>query len=203
MANPTKTTTCMYGWAKDLDDDAESHKADGPTKSAATAMLDAMAKELVDDNEVNKTEVAENLQEDVSDAEYEQMLNSDVFQDFSEELNPDELEDIDEESVNECTTNYLKEVYSNVDKFELTQGDIKNNVLVLEGIIKFHSGAERTTTFGYNLNNGLNLRGVNEDLAKGGEFVMSCTLEGKKLIAESLSYKYEVNGQLIEGLIRR
>ena len=148
----------------------------------------------------------ESLKEDangVSDAEFEQMLNSKTFQDFNEEIDIDDIEDIDEESVNECTTNYLKEVYSNVDKFELTKADVVNNVLVLEGLIKFHSGNTRNTTFGYNLATGkqLTFSGINEDLAKNGQFNIKCSLTNKSLVVESLSYKHEVNGQLVEGLV--
>lgn len=150
----------------------------------------------------------ESLEEDangVSDAEFEQMINSKTFQDFSEEVNVDDIEDIDEESVNECTTNYLKEVYSNVDKFELTKADVTNGILVLEGLIKFHSGKTRNTTFGYNLAAGKHLAfsGVNEDLAKDGQFNIQCSLNNKSLVVESLSYKHEVNGQLVEGLVHK
>lgn len=150
----------------------------------------------------------ESLEEDangVSDAEFEQMINSKTFQDFNEEVSVDDIEDIDEESVNECTTNYLKEVYSNVDKFELTKADVTNGILVLEGLIKFHSGNTRNTTFGYNLATGKHLAfsGVNEDLAKGGQFNIQCSLNNKSLVVESLSYKHEVNGQLVEGLVHK
>ena len=150
----------------------------------------------------------ESLEEDangVSDAEFEQMLNSKTFQDFNEEIDIDDIEDIDEKSVNECTTNYLKEVYSNVDKFELTKADVVNNVLVLEGLIKFHSGNTRNTTFGYNLATGkqLTFSGINEDLAKNGQFNIKCSLTNKSLVVESLSYKHEVNGQLVEGLVHK
>ena len=150
----------------------------------------------------------ESLEEDangVSDAEFEQMINSKTFQDFNEEVSVDDIEDIDEDSVNECTTNYLKEVYSNVDKFELTKADVTNGILVLEGLIKFHSGNTRNTTFGYNLATGKHLAfsGVNEDLAKGGQFNIQCSLNNKSLVVESLSYKHEVNGQLVEGLVHK
>ena len=161
------------------------------------------------EEETEEAEVTEEaLEEDangVSDAEFEQMINSKVFQDFNEEVNVDDIEDIDEESVNECTTNYLKEVYSNVDKFELTKADVTNGILVLEGLIKFHSGNTRNTTFGYNLAKGkhLSFAGVNEDLAKNGQFNIQCSLNNKSLVVESLSYKHEVNGQLVEGLVHK
>ncbi len=190
--------------AKELLADNADDKADAEAAPIADQVhaSNHMGEEKPDDAK------EESLEEDangVSDAEFEQMINSKTFQDFSEEVNVEDIEDIDEESVNECTTNYLKEVYSNVDKFELTKADVTNGILVLEGLIKFHSGKTRNTTFGYNLATGKHLAfsGVNEDLAKDGQFNIQCSLNNKSLVVESLSYKHEVNGQLVEGLVHK
>ena len=190
--------------AKELLADNADDKADAEEVSIADQVhaSNNMGEEKPDDTK------DESLEEDangVSDAEFEQMINSKTFQDFNEEVSVDDIEDIDEESVNECTTNYLKEVYSNVDKFELTKADVTNGILVLEGLIKFHSGKTRNTTFGYNLATGKHLAfsGVNEDLAKDGQFNIQCSLNNKSLVVESLSYKHEVNGQLVEGLVHK
>ena len=190
--------------AKELLADNANDKADA---EAAPIAAQVHASNHMGEEKPNDAK-EESLEEDangVSDAEFEQMINSKTFKDFNEEVNVEDIEDIDEESVNECTTNYLKEVYSNVDKFELTKADVTNGILVLEGLIKFHSGNTRNTTFGYNLAKGkhLSFAGVNEDLAKNGQFNIQCSLNNKSLVVESLSYKHEVNGQLVEGLVHK
>ena len=143
----------------------------------------------------------EALEEDKS--AFKQLLDSKVFNDFNEDINEKDIEEVDEDSINECVTKYLKEVYSNTDNFKLTSCDLKNSVLVLEGVITFNSGKTRNTSFGFNVTGKSTLQGVNESLVRGAKFELKCSLNEKKLVAESLAYNCDIQGTLVEGLVTR
>lgn len=117
------------------------------------------------------------------------------------------VEDLNEESFNKLTENYLTEVYSNVKSFEATDCNLNDNKLIIEGIITFKSGRTKTTTFIYEANqsenNKLILEGLNADFATEKAFVLTCNIDTANcLVVESLSYKYNINKTLVEGLLK-
>lgn len=93
---------------------------------------------------------------------------------------------------------YLKRVYENVDSFKTTSSKIDGNFIKLEGIIGFKSGKKAKTNFTFESRlatktGKLKFFGENAQFAKSkNAFILTGKLDGKKLIAESLTYNYKV-----------
>ena len=119
----------------------------------------------------------------------------------SQDINLDEVEDFDEKAFDSKITEYLNEVYNNVVGYVSTNCKIKDNNLVVEGLIRFNNNNVKNTQFILETQNN-KLVGTNEDLAKGKAFTLNCKLDQKVLVAESLEYKYSVRNNLVEGLIK-
>lgn len=116
------------------------------------------------------------------------------------------LEDFEEfdEAFDAHITNYLQEVYSNIDAYTSTTCTTAKNKFVVEGIIKFKSGKEKATKFTFNpsrrINGSIIFRGMNEGLtSEKSAFRLACKTEDKKLITEGFSYRYDIDGAAIKG----
>jgi hypothetical protein len=101
-------------------------------------------------------------------------------------------------------TEYLEDVYSNVDKYESTECSADNKKLIVEGKITFKSGKSKSTKFVFEsakrIGDKLVYRGVNEDLAGPARaFRMICKAEGTKLVTENFKYSYKINESVIRG----
>ena len=111
------------------------------------------------------------------------------YQDF-------EIDEFDETEFDGLGEGYLKRVYENVESYKTTKGSINGNTLKLEGVIKFKSGKEAKTNFVFESktvtkSGKLKLIGENQQFAKGKKsFTLTGRADGKKLIAEGLTYNY-------------
>ena len=111
------------------------------------------------------------------------------YQDF-------EIDEFDETEFDALGESYLKRVYENVNSYKTTKGSIKGNQLKLEGIINFKSGKQAKTNFVFESKTvtktgKLKLIGENQQFAKGKKsFTLTGRADGKKLIAEGLTYNY-------------
>ena len=120
----------------------------------------------------------------------------------------DGYEDFDD-SFDEYVTEYLKEVYANAKSYSSTRCVIGNRHLMVEGVIKFNSGAEKATRFTFspslNHKNSLILRGVNESFSTSDKpaFKLLCKKDNGKLITEKLGYHYSIEGSKVSGLIKK
>lgn len=117
------------------------------------------------------------------------------------------VEDIDDESFNECLTESLKEVYQNVNCFEMTNCTTNGTGIIVEGLIKFNSGKVRPTSYIFEarmLTNSkqLVLTGNNKDLFEQGNIKIMSKIVNETLHAKSLKYKYSIGNNLVEGLIK-
>ena len=106
-----------------------------------------------------------------------------------------DFEEVDEESFDELGESYLKRVYENVDSFRTCDVSSDDNKLIVEGIIKFKSGAEKKTGFIFEAHSAANgkvrFTGMNEHFSRGSKsFALTGKVENKKLISESLTYNY-------------
>lgn len=143
----------------------------------------------------------EKIKEDVSDAEFEAMLKNPIYNEGLEEENElDEVEDFVEESFNKQATNYLTEVYENVESFETTNCALQENKLIVEGNINFKSGKIKPTKFVFeNVEN--KLLGSNKDLSEDvNVFTLNYKIKNKALVTESLKYAYRIETTLVENL---
>ena len=141
------------------------------------------------------------------------MLDSDTFNKFNEDIDDVEdidtgFEDIDTDSINECMTKFLTEVYENVKSFEIKECINKDKNLVIEGTINFKSGKTKDTKFNFTesskASNHTIYEGCNKDLAEDSKFTLTAINEaaGKVLVSESLAYSYHINEVLVEGLVK-
>ena len=143
----------------------------------------------------------ESLEEDVEPGIESELAIQDIVDTW------ESVEEIDEESLDKLTENYLTEVYSNVKSFKTTDCSLAENKLVVEGKITFNSGKSKSTKFIYEAtktdNNKVVLEGLNADFATEKAFVLNCNLDtANRLVVESLNYKYTINNTLVEGLTK-
>lgn len=115
----------------------------------------------------------------------------------------DEFDEFDE-AFDSHVTNYLQEVYSNIQSYTSTNCTVNKSKFVVEGIIKFKSGKEKATKFTFNpsrkINGAIIFRGMNEGLtSEKSAFRLACKTEDKKLVTEGFSYKYSIDGAAIKG----
>jgi hypothetical protein len=116
-----------------------------------------------------------------------------------------EVTEIDEESFNKKITESLCAVYENVESFTLTGCSLDDNKLILEGLVAFKSTKTRPTTYVFEaqeLDKTINLVGTNSELFESCEINLTTTVIKESLYANELTYKYSVQGNLLEGLIR-
>lgn len=152
-------------------------------------------------------------EEDLSDAEFAQLLNSDEFKtpiseteveayldESKEEVKFDEIEDFQEQLFNEHVTKYLNEVYSNVESFETTNCTLDENKFIVEGNIKFKSGKTKKMSFDFKAANKGLLEGYSKNIPVESKFTLKYNInKDKTLVTESLAYKYKINGTEVSG----
>ena len=193
-------------------------------KEVATDVAQSLATPVEDEEEAEKQaeEIADVVDEKVDKAIEEKAENADKDDDEESaeedesdneeseeetegpEFNEDDIDELDECSLNKHIDEYLKEVYSNVKSYETTGCELKEGKLIIEGKISFNSGKEKLTMFEFlpaYCEGKLFFEGYNKDFSKDKAFTLNCSInEAKTLITESFGYKYKINENLVEGL---
>lgn len=107
-----------------------------------------------------------------------------------------DIEEVDETALDELGESYLKEVYENVESFKTSNVSSTDTHLVVEGVIKFKSGATKKTGFIFEAHSvtpdgKVRFTGKNEHFSRGAKsFILTGKIENKKLISESFTYNY-------------
>lgn len=107
-----------------------------------------------------------------------------------------DIDDFEEDEFDELGESYLKEVYDNVSEFKTSKVSLKNEQLIVEGVIKFNSGKSKNTQFIFEAKDATksgNVRfvGENKQISRGKKaFELRGKMQGSKFIAESLNYNY-------------
>lgn len=191
---PVETT---IGEVKDIAKEAVEKSFEESSQDDTQEEIEAKIDEVVDEV------VEKNLGEAASDEtteEPEAAEDSESEFEFSE----DDIEDLDESSMNEHIGGYLTEVYSNVKSFVTEGCRFADGKLFVEGCINFASGKSKKTVFEFMPahNEGkLFFEGCNKDFAEGKAFKLGCSIdESKKLVVESVGYSYSIGETLVEGL---
>ena len=122
------------------------------------------------------------------------------FKSEVEETEPEysdvDIDEFEESDFDELGEKYLRRVYENVKSYKTTKGSTQGNMLKLEGLITFKSGKEAKTNFVFEAKSitktgKLKFLGENKQFARGKQaFTLTGRADGKKLIAESLTYNY-------------
>lgn len=210
----------IYGMAdqlgiKTVEDLGRFMQEAGQGKDIKTALFDYLNNEIENLDFVATESCKKPLKEedDLSDAEFEQLLNSDEFKtpiseteveayldESKEEVKFDEIEDFQEQLFNEHVTKYLNEVYSNVESFETTNCTLDENKFIVEGNIKFKSGKTKKMSFDFKAANKGLLEGYSKNIPVESKFTLKYNInKDKALVTESLAYKYKINGTEVSG----
>jgi len=220
---PTEDATFTAEEVKDIAEDVAEQAAE----ETVSIENDIPAEEVKLDGEIQDRvadladEAVDNAVEAKADEETEEVAEETVKEEqpeeAEEEANDDEevvalLGEIDDASIEECLNKSLQEVYSNVENFKLASKAINEQKdLVVEGTINFKSGKQKATRYIFNecvcdetpdavI---IELKGVNNDLADDGVFVLNCKgCKDAPMMAESFSYNYHIGETLVEGLIK-
>lgn len=116
-----------------------------------------------------------------------------------------EVDNLDEAVFNSLVTKFARRLYENVDYFATTSVNENNkNELIVEGTIKFNSGAERNTAFVLKQSDAKNDKYIFEGLNKTfsnakNAFKVTFTCKNNSLVAESLKYSLRMPS-LTEGV---
>lgn len=143
--------------------------------------------EMIAPLEPETEEIFETEGEEESEEEVE--VEEPKFQDI-------ELDEFEEEDFDELGEKYLRRVYENVKSYKTTSGSTRGNQIKLEGLITFKSGKQAKTNFVFEAKSvtktgKLKFIGENKQFARGKKsFTLTGKADGKKLIAESLTYNY-------------
>ena len=154
--------------------------------------------------------VSDEVEDEIMMSSEEETTEEEPVEETEEETT--EEEGIVEESLNSLCSKYLKENYSNVKSFRLTNALTDGKKLKLEGVIKFASGNDKKTSFLFEKketgrNGKVKLLGENLQICRGKKaFVLNARMRGNKLLGESLSYNYmtknnEGKSQRVSGTV--
>lgn len=158
-------------------------------------------------------ETADNTSEiisEISDETTNDILdNNDLGAELEEPVEEIDIDEVDEEGLDDLGESYLRRVYENVDSFKTTNVSANSSALIVEGVIKFKSGATKKTGFIFeskdiNRSGKVRFSGKNKQLTETSDaFSLVGSIDNKKLFVESLKYNYKVDNDVVRGIIRR
>ena len=116
------------------------------------------------------------------------------------------ISSISETRVRRLIKNYLRETYSNVRDFSVSEAKVDDGKAVVDGVISFKSGNEKRTSFEFEpievtKSGKLKLSGVNEAISDRGAFTLTCSLDSGKLLGESMAYCYRIGDEPVRGRV--
>lgn len=166
-------------------------------------------KALTEDEDISLTYSDEAIEDMFNSKEFKTPISDEEVEDYIEDDKAAEelknVEDIQEASFNKHISDYLTEVYSNVNKFEMTNCQLDSSKLVIEGIINFKSGNTKETSFTFRPRANKILEGYNKDITEStNAFKISYSNEdvegcGNTLITESIEYNYSADNTVVKG----
>lgn len=150
------------------------------------------------------------VKDEIEDPEAEETVEVEAEEEVpseDEEVDYD-IDDFDEESFDGLGESYLKKVYENVSSYKTSNVSMKDNSLIVEGIITFNSGKTKKTNFIFEAktatkNKKLRFVGENKQITRGRKaFTLTGTLnENKSFITEKFNYNYTAKNS--EGKSKR
>ena len=175
-------------------------------------MDDSLNGEEIPDETIGEvdTEVEDEIKSNSEEDSEEEISSEDeTADDESKSEDEVEVDEFDEETFESLGESYLKKVYSNVESFKVNKVHESNsNRLFVEGLITFNSGNTKKTNFVFK-NCGVSKRGktvfegYNKEITRANKsFRLKGRVEGKKIISESLSYRYNQNKKRINGIVK-
>ena len=108
-----------------------------------------------------------------------------------------DIDEFEEDDFDQLGEKYMREVYDNVKSFKTSSVKSNKNTLKLEGVITFKSGKKANTNFIFEASTvskkgKVKFLGENKQFAKGRKsFTLTGSMNGNKLMMESLTYNYK------------
>ena len=108
-----------------------------------------------------------------------------------------DFDEFDEETMDGLGESYFKKVYENVESFKTNAVKTSGNSMIIEGLLKFDSGNEKSTSFIFESldatkHGKFRFVGDNKELTEGKKaFMLTGTIKENKLMLESLNYNYK------------
>ena len=190
-------TDVAQSLATPVEDEEEAEKQAEEISEVVDEKVDKAIEEKAEETDENEDE--ESAEEDESDDEESKEVEIE-----EPEFSEDDINELDEDSLNKHIDEYLKEVYSNVKSYKTTSCELKEGKLIVEGKISFNSGKEKLTMFEFlpaYRKGKLFFEGYNKDFSEDKAFKLNCSInKSKTLITESFGYKYKINKNLVKGL---
>ena len=179
---------------------SEEEKDPIPEAEMITPVSDELETELLADTTEDEPFDAEMedepmIDEPMLDEPAEDNLEVEDSTNDDDEIDYD-IDDFEEDDFDELGESYLKEVYDNVNAFKTSKVSLKNEQLIVEGVIKFNSGKSKNTQFIFEAKDATkagNVRfvGENKQISRGKKaFELRGKMQGSRFIAESLNYNY-------------
>lgn len=115
-----------------------------------------------------------------------------------EEETDETVSEFEFESFNKVCTNYLQNIYENVQDFAVSNAVVDGNTVTIDGTINFKSGNTKPTQFVFEAkditkSNKARFVGMNESFSRGKKtFTIAGTLTDGKYVTESMTYNYHV-----------
>lgn len=157
----------------------------------------------ISDSEMDALMNSDEMNTPISDAEVDSIIRAEESLKNPEDLLAD-VEDIDEESVAECLTEALTDIYENVNNFVMTSAEVADQKFIVEGVINFKSNKEQDVKFVFDKVNKISeelvFNGGCTDINHTNNFEVKCHIAENKLIANTANYKFLIEGKLIEGI---
>ena len=147
-----------------------------------------------EDEEKKDEEVIEPVSDEVK-SEIEASSEKEIDGEFGDEVEVD-MDDFDEESFDELGESYFKSAYNNIDSYKTSCVKAEGKRMVIEGVIKFKSGKEKSTSFvleskEITKSGKSRFIGENIQICKGKKaFALNGTINGGRFISESFNYDY-------------
>ena len=111
----------------------------------------------------------------------------------------DEEYEFEDFNMSSLVNKFLKENYSNVKSFEITEAKMRKNNFIVEGTISFESGKTSKTSFVFEnvaLKEGaVKVKGSCPRFGRSKSFILEGKVQNKKLIPESLKYNFTTSAE--------
>lgn len=175
----------MADYGADIDESLESVSVD-------------TGEQIIDISTRDKEEVVEEKEETEETIE---PISNETKEKIIADSDEDEVEvdvsEFDTDEFDELGESYLKRAYSNVESYKTTKVSNSDNLLKLEGVIKFTSGNAKKTSFIFESkeitdSGKAKFIGENAQICKGRKaFTVTGTLKENKFLPESFNYNYK------------
>lgn len=185
---------------------------DGYTLIGKVAKVDDSATDDNDDTINNDTKLIDEKDTASKDSDEDEASTDEVDDDKQQDDSSQFSEgfSFDKSSLGLLIEKYLKNVYENINSFNLLNIKPTKTNLIVEGLIKFKDSKLMSTKFSFNeMRHGKNFKkvsfyGLNEQFSNKNAFILTTesNKNDNKLYSSCLSYNYSINESLVSGRVK-